>query len=270
MRLVVLVLTLAVSGATRAATLEELELDEPTVQSWIVESVLSGVPIHGTTEKMKQLPPAARGSVVQTFGEIARRFLTSEDFRARYAQRREESKPVQPEATMTTEELRAHLKKQMQDSITEMEKNAAELPQEYRDPVQVTINESKKQLATLDDPNNALFSKEVEAARMAGAADEKKQYLEDLALWEKDFPADPAVFVAAKLRWALEETKDIDHAATLADGPDGIKVFSDPAHEARSPTWKLGYRVGKESVDAARAIATTLLQEMQTAPVTTR
>lgn len=256
-------LSLVLSVPALAVTLEEVGIEETSLVEWGFTSILSGAPVYAAPTTLKDLPLESRRAVMDLMAAALKRWVASADFRDRWNQHRDEQKPVQPEGSLSNDELKARMKKDIETALAEAEQNIKDLPQEYRAQAQAPLEEMRKQLAALDDPANPLFSKESEAARRAAAGEEVKQYREALAQWERDFPADPLPLLAGRLRAFLQETADVDHRASVTDGPDGFKLFSDPANEGRSPAWKLGYRIGKETLDAARAIATTWLQELQ-------
>jgi hypothetical protein len=74
--------------------------------------------------------------------------------------------------------------------------------------------------------------------------------------WQAQFPEDPQVLIARRLRELLDTCADVDFDAKL-DSESG--VFVDAEHEDKSNDWKLCYRAGRESVTAGRAIATAWL-----------
>jgi hypothetical protein len=60
----------------------------------------------------------------------------------------------------------------------------------------------------------------------------------------------------------LEETKDIDFAASLRD-KGGKKVFTNPNYESKDKQWKMAFRAGKEVIDPARIFVQKWLEEIK-------
>jgi hypothetical protein len=54
----------------------------------------------------------------------------------------------------------------------------------------------------------------------------------------------------------------VDYGAKL-EPRDGMMRFVDPALERKPANWKLCYRAGRETVEAARAAATAWLAELR-------
>jgi hypothetical protein len=89
------------------------------------------------------------------------------------------------------------------------------------------------------------------ATKQVTGEDEKKQGLDK----------DPNVTIKARLREFLKETEDIDYgAATIGQGNG--RRFSEAANEAKPPLWKMGFRAGKETTEAAREFAKQWLSEL--------
>jgi hypothetical protein len=72
---------------------------------------------------------------------------------------------------------------------------------------------------------------------------------------------DPKVTVRRRLQQFLDETADIDYAAATV-GEGAARRFSDPAYEAKPALWKMGFRAGRETTEAARAFAKEWMEEL--------
>lgn len=67
-------------------------------------------------------------------------------------------------------------------------------------------------------------------------------------------------------RWLtrfLEESRDVDYSARVIDDAHGRKVLVNPAHESKSPHWKMCYRAGRDGVEASRIAARQWLAELR-------
>lgn len=92
----------------------------------------------------------------------------------------------------------------------------------------------------------------------ARRAEEKQQYEAELEKWEKNYPTDHRLLIARRLQKFLAVSVDVDFNAQLVE-IDGYMKFADEQYEKKSAEWKLCFRAGKETVDAARAFATAWL-----------
>jgi hypothetical protein len=84
--------------------------------------------------------------------------------------------------------------------------------------------------------------------------DDMKWYREELANWEKNYPASIDVLVRKRLSDFLQLTDAIHYDAKLERRGNKM-VFVDPELEAKDEFWKGCFRSGKTTVDAARAYA---------------
>jgi hypothetical protein len=107
-----------------------------------------------------------------------------------------------------------------------------------------------------------MFSKDMEQMMMQGYEMQMEQHKNDLADWERNNPTDPTGMVKKRLEKFLEETKDVDFSAKLVEGEYGKRVFAKREYEMKSANWKVCYRAGKESVDAARTFVRKWLDSL--------
>jgi hypothetical protein len=71
-------------------------------------------------------------------------------------------------------------------------------------------------------------------------------------VWEKAYPADPAVFIKKRLQEYLQLAPTVDFAAKLT-GTGKKQTFINPVYEKKSLKWKAIYRAGKEVNDVVTA-----------------
>ena len=146
----------------------------------------------------------------------------------------------------------------MENSIADMKKTAADPAQkpEMKKMLEQMVQTQVQQYQTMkaDPKMKEMFMMSAEAENKSNA----EQYQARLKEWETRYPADPKVAVARHLRKFLDVSATVDYGAQLtARGPR--QVFVNPKYEQESSDWKLCYRTGKETVDAARAFVTTWL-----------
>jgi hypothetical protein len=95
-----------------------------------------------------------------------------------------------------------------------------------------------------------------------GRAQAKTQHEANVQRWEQQFPGDPKMLLARRLREFLDVTADVDFDAALVDR-GGKKVFAEPRYESKSADWKVCFRAGQAAMTAARAAAAAWLKELQ-------
>ena len=115
----------------------------------------------------------------------------------------------------------------------------------------------------VDDPNNQMSSKEMDDMMLKSKAEEMREHQTNVATWEKEYPVSPAEMIKSRLTYFLQLSATVDFNAKLGPGENGLKIFLNKAYEDKPSDWKLIFRAGKESTDAARAVATQWLGEMK-------
>jgi len=207
---------------------------------------------YPNSRELKQKPASERTALVRDICAFAKSYSESEEFRKEYLENREGSKPSPPQKPEPVEEMRARMKKEGAASIAEMEKSVASMSKDQQEMLKPTVEMMKEQVKQYDDPNNPMFSKDMEQMMMQAYEAELAQHKNELAEWEKNNPTDPKLMVKKRLGKFLEETKDVDFNAKLVEGEYGKMVFAKREYEMKPSNWKVCYRAGRESVEAAR------------------
>ena len=212
---------------------------------------------------LRALPAGARNALITQASAYVRTWARSEDFRNRYAEYRESNKPNAQEGMGSTAERKKQDRENLEKSIKEFEATAKTLPAEQQPMIKQMIQLQKDQLKAIDDPNNPMYTKEVESAFAAQNAAQAAEHAEGLKKWEVKYPPAPAAMIREKLRAFLTMSEKIDFGAALATQSDGTRVFVNPAYEARPASWKMLFRAGRETTAALRAAAQEWLTELK-------
>lgn len=220
------------------------------------------VQMAGTPEVFKAADAQARVSIVTAVVNLARSYSTSADFAGRYARFRENQKPRPVEAgPQSADAMQAEMRKGMEEAIRSLEQTAQTMPQMKKE-IDAQIAEMQKQMAAMaaDATRNA----ELDQALKQAAAMQAEEHKQRLAEWEKKYPVDPKVLIAARLRefLALSATVDFTAKVTKTTGPEPKLKFDNPAYERKNSQWKYMYRAGKPAVDAARSLAQDWLKAL--------
>ena len=226
---------------------------------WVQAFARGNVSYYLAAKAVMAAPPAARAAlVVEGLGWL-KGFVGSAEFKTAYAALRQERKPDAPVSKGTPEQQAKAQQDEQRKSMEEARKSFAMLPPEARKEMEATLKQMeetlKKQAA---DPTMQALAKEMAAA---GDKDAQDQYKARLAEWEKDYPADGSALVASRLRQFLDVCGDVDYAAKLTSR-NGKMHFVEQRYQEKPSEWKLCYRAGRETVDAARAFTKTWLSEL--------
>jgi hypothetical protein len=247
------------SGSKSVA--ERLGLDESRAGAESIDAVISGSGyglIGSIIVPFKALPKDERGEVVRALALCLQAYYQSDTFKVDYAKVRTAREPPPPIAYEQTPQQEldaalAHDRKEIQEarkSVLPM------LPPENRAEVEESYKQNEKMLTDPEMQKYRLMG--IEADRAQRQADYEKSVQD----WQTTYPEDPQPIIAARLKAFLALTGDIDFDAKLIDA-GGKKKFANPEYESKPWDWKWAYRAGKESVNAARDVASTWLGELE-------
>jgi len=214
--------------------------------------------VHGSANPysvrapFKAALPGGRAAFAKGLAEWARSYTESAAFKTRYDRDRASAAPTPPKAKNVDEEL-ARQKAEQKKSLEDARKNLAQMPAEMRAQMEATFKQMEAEQAKRDaDPKYAALMRQM--VEMQNVEDQKR-FDQSLARYNQQYPADPRVLVAARLRQFLEVSKDVDFGAALVSGPDKKQRFANPAYESKPAEWKLCFRAGKDATSAAREAA---------------
>jgi len=245
-----------------ADQMKKLGLSERSTQEMIWDSLRGGFLSLPGRDALRAIPAAERPVIVRWAGGFAKTFTQSETFKKLYADYREATKPSPPEAPTPMAEQVKEQKEEMQKSIREMEEAIKAMPADQRAGMKGLVESMKAQLKELDNPNNPMLGKEMEEMNQQAHAQALLQHKRDLAEWEKDYPPTADKLIQQRLTEFLEASKNVDFTAQIVPGRSGKMVFARPDYEKKPNNWKLCFRAGKETVDAAREFAAAWLAEL--------
>jgi len=243
--------------------LKMLGIPEPLAKDCVWSSFSGGYLSYPHAGDLKKTLKNERTKLVRQIGEFAKAYVSSDDFLKKYLEYREGKKPSPPEPPKLSAELRTTQKEELTKSIQQTEESLKSTPPEQQPAIKEVVEMMKDQLKSLDDPNNPMFTKEMDEMIKQSYAAQTEQHKQDVAEWEKNYPKTPERMVQKWLEDFLAASKGVDFSATVVDNDQGKKVFANQAYESKSSNWKLCYRAGKETVEAGRTFASTWLQELK-------
>ncbi len=244
--------------------LRQIGITGDAARGHILRSVMEGTLSYPSSQALKQIPSALRAGIVAGLGAFARSYLESDAFAAQYRELRESHKPTPPEPPSTIEEDRQQYKQNLIEGIRQAEESLKSTPAEYREGVEQTIAFLREQLKAADDPDNPMFSSEMDEFKQKQAATDDLEYRERLARWEREYPEDPRAMIRLRLEQFLRESEGVDYTAKVKANSYGTLIFENPAYESKTAHWKLCYRAGRETVEAAREFARAWLADLNT------
>ena len=246
--------------ATAQDHLATLGITEGRAREAVFDSFVGdAVSIAGKPEAFIAMPPAARVTLVNFALTLARTFAESDEFKRRYADHREANGPDPLPEIQTADEIFAKQRSGFEAQVADMRKLFDQITPEQRATLEAGWADMRRQLDDMEKGERRAQVERMLATQRADAVRQRDAAMKEL---EKTYPADPRAMVAARLRRFLDVTSDINYSAQLVE-KDKIKVFADPALEAKPAEWKMSFRAGKPATDAARAFAQKWLADLR-------
>jgi hypothetical protein len=245
-------------GGTEVLT--KLNLAPAAAREGVLDSLANGTVYNEAAFKVfKSLPGAARETVVRSGLAWIKSYVSSAEFKAAYAERRERMKPETPAPRPSADDQTSRMKADMEKSIAEMKKNMGAMDAEMKKVMEASIQAMRAQMKQMEeDPQQKQLMRQM--AEMS-AAEDKKGHEEKLKEWERRYPADPRSLIKSRIREFLAVSAGVDFAAKLLPRGDKM-VFARDEYEQKPAEWKICFRAGKEATAAARAVAATWLAEL--------
>ena len=244
--------------------LQTIKLSEDNAKNTIFSDISSNSFYLPGIKELKSIASGERVTQVEVVGKYVKDFTASEDFKKRYNEYRESRKPTPPEKPKTSAELKEEYKENMQKSIAEMKVSKTQAPADQQAMFDETIKMLEEQLKEIDNPDNPMFSPEMDQYSQMGYDMQMEQHKKDLAEWEAKYPANnPRPLIKTWLGSFLEQSKDVDFKAQTAIDEKGRTLFAKQEYERKSNFWKLCFRAGKETTEAGRKFAQTWLGELK-------
>ena len=250
-----------VAMALAQDSMADFGLNANELEERIVESLANGyLPAYPDKKVFKAASPAVQAGFVKNTLSWFKTYTETDAFKSDYAKQRESAKPSAPESKGTADpQYAAFLEKQRQE-IEKMKQDVAKMPPDMQKQMQGVVKEMEDNVEkTAKDPRMAEIMKQ--SYEQEGVS-EKQDYQDRLAAWGKKYPEDPKMLIAARLHQFLEVSRNVPFDAQLV--PKGkLMKFADPQYEAQTAEWKLGYRAGREPVQAARAFVGEWLVQIE-------
>jgi len=245
---------------------QQLGLTLPDAELNIKNSILQGGLYYYGAKNAKNIIAGNRVAVVNELVAYAKKYSSSPEFKTSYKKYRDQTKPKPYEyVPATAESIKTRERQRLEMNLKTAEEGLNSTNPKIKNGAPLRIENIKKELAALDDPNNKTIKRLLD--------DEKRSYesivkQNDDALknFEQKYPEDPQLLIKRRLEEILNITADVDYAAELKETEwKGKKwrVFVNPDYERKSKEWKLAFRAGKPVTDAVRTAAEKWLKEFR-------
>jgi len=231
--------------------------------------------------KLKSLTSDRRTAIVQAIGDYIKEYVHSDEFKEKYLENgpTQPQKPVKAATIDNSDQAIDESVSKPSDQIAQMEAMADNpaLPEETRAQLKKSVEELKKSGAISDDRYEQ-NKKDKKAEIQEENDNAQKQYDNDMILYNKDLKVydslmveykqmqnnfKPEAIMKNRLNDFLKLTETVDFNAKLVNKGENYFVFEKPEYENKSNYWKLCFRAGKVTIDAARSYAKAWLKEIE-------
>jgi hypothetical protein len=244
--------------------LQTLKLSENDAKETIFSDISYPSFYFPGIKELKSIALNNRASQVEVIGKYVKGFTKSDDFKKRYNQYRELKKPKPPEKPKTMKQQKNEDRENLKKNLEEMKQAQASASADQKEYFNESIKYLEEQLKTIDDPNNTIYSPEMDTYIQQGYQQLLDQYNKEVADWEAKYPVNnPNGMIKNWLKEFIDKTKDVDFSAETAIDQYGRTVFVKQSYEGKDHLWKLCYRAGKGTTDAARRFAQNWLSELK-------
>jgi hypothetical protein len=241
--------------------LTQLKLSESQAEQTIFQN-LSGPSFYiPSASELKKIAVGERPAIVISACNYIKEETNSKDFVKRYNEYREWKKPTPPEKPKSAAQMKEEYIASIKEGIASMEQLVKQMP-DQKATFEETIKMYKEQLKEADNPDNPMFSSDMDKMITDSYNQQMEFYNKDVTKWEEEYPVNnPKKMIKKWLTTFLESSKDVDFKAELKDVKDK-KIFVNPKYEKKPYLWKLCFRSGKETLEEARKFAQNWLNEL--------
>lgn len=244
--------------------LKQISLSEENAKSSIFSNCSGPHFYLPNLKNIKGLVGDERVLMVETIGDYVKEFVSSKEFVKRYNEYRESKKPSPPEKPQSVNELKKQQKEEFKKSIEDMKVTKSQMPADQQAMFDEPINMLEEQLKQIDDPDNPMFSADMENMMQEGYKNELDFYNQQVAEWESKYPANnPNGMVKQWLGEFIAVTKEVDFNAQTALNENGIALFVKQEYERKDYLWKVCFRAGKKTTESASKFAQAWLGELK-------
>jgi len=259
--LVVAVVIAATAVLVAQAKFSDFGINEEQLKSRMVPALVHGnIPAYPSGKSYHAASPAIQEAFARNCMAWLKWYTESSAFLADYNRERAAAKPAPPQSKGSADDQYSAYLAEQRKQLEEMKKNVAAMSPEMQKQMAPAIKQMEASVEKMaKDPNMASMMKQGIAGQ---EVQNKKDYEDEVAKYNRDYPADPKVLIATRLRQFLEISKDVNFNAKLIPIGNGRMDFADPQYRQKSTDWKLCYRAGESAVQAARSFATEWLKQL--------
>jgi len=236
----------------------------PEVNLNIKFSCFDGSFHYQGVKNAKNIAENERAEIINQIVAYAKKYVASKEFSDLYKQERARHKPADAYALLpaNAETIKAEEKARLEKDLKIAEDGLNSPNPKIKNGAPLRIENIKKEIAALDDPNNKKIRARLDQIRQQND-NATKMNNEQMQKYEAAWPEDVRLLIKKRLQEILDITADVDFNAETTVSSKGLKTFVNPEYEKKSKEWKLAFRAGKSATNAVRAAAQQWLKELK-------
>ena len=243
--------------------LQQLQLNENDAKDMIWNNCAYSNFYFPNPKTLKGIAAGEKSSVVESVAKYVKEYSSTPEFANKYSELREGKKPTPPDKPKTMDEMKEEQRKSIEEGIKNLEETKSKMAADQQSMFDESIKMYKDQLKELDNPDNPMFSKDMENMYKQMYDQQMTDYNNKVAEWQNEYPENnPKPLIKKWLQKFLDESGNVDFSAQTAANQYNKEVFVKQEYERKSSLWKLCYRAGKEATNAGRAFAQKWLSEL--------
>jgi flagellar biosynthesis GTPase FlhF len=243
--------------------LQQLQLSDNDAKDMIWSNCSYSNFYFPNPKTLKGLAAGERTSIVESVAQYVKEYSSTPEFAGKYKEFRENKKPTPPDKPKTMDEMKEEQRKSIEEGIKNMEETRSKMPADQQSVFDESIKMYKDQLKEIDNPDNPMFSKDMENMYKQMYDQQMAEYNNKVAEWQNEYPENNLKPLIKKwLEKFIDGSKDVDFSAQTATNQYNREVFVKQEYESKSSLWKLCYRAGKEATNAGRSFAQKWLSEL--------
>ncbi len=240
--------------------LAQLGIPKDQANRKINSGFLGGYLDYYGMRNLKNIAVGDRAAITKDVAAYAKQYVQTEDFKKEYALLKARYKPKPLQKIQTPEELKADMIKRAKETLASSIESQKKASGDTKKIFDQMIEYARQNLKMAEDPENKnikAYTKNYPAMKQQM----EQGYQARIRDWEAKYPDNHMPMIKVRLQEFLKVTENVDFDAQLVE-KKGIKYFVKPEYEKKDSRWKLAFRAGKPSVQAARSFVEQWIKEI--------
>lgn len=210
----------------------------------------------------KNIAAGNRAAVAKDILAYTRQYVNSNVFKSEYEKAREYARPRESQPNNKSKEsIRKGEIEETKKLIKRTEEIIRTSEGELKKTMEDVLAMHKANLKDYESPDSKMINMLWEG-ELNTRENDKKRYLDNVKVWEQNYPADYKQVIKMRLQKYLGIAQTVDFSAQLVE-KNKKKYFVNNSYEAKNSEWKMIYRAGREVYDVTKVFAEQWLKDLE-------